>query len=305
MVLARTPRRFNGAALSVVALLAVGQPMQADDVVGHLDQAAPNQHLIDGPQGTLSAQVAGTGAGLPIVFVHGDSSRAAQWDNVQSRLAPGHRTLAVDLRGHGASEPARDGDYGYAGRAEDVLAAADADAEGLDRFILVAHSGGAGVALELGAGHPERVAGLLMVDPATDPRVLPPEVHEGFVADLASPDSLDVQQAYFTSLAGPNAAVRERILHDAEAVDPAARLGVGEALADWDPEVALDAFPAPMRIVATKTNDGPAALWHLRPSISHVVVGGTGHWLQLEKPDLVADEVERFAAALVAEATTP
>jgi pimeloyl-ACP methyl ester carboxylesterase len=175
----------------------------------------------------------------------------------------------------------------------------------LDRFVLVAHSGGVGVALALGAEHPERVAGLLMVDPATDPRALPPEVREGFVADLAGPGSLDAQKAYFASLAGPDAAVRERVLSNVEAVAPAARLGVGEALAEWDPEPALDAFPAPMRIVATEVTDGPTALWHLRPSIPHVVVGGTGHWLQIERPDLVADEVERFAAALARETTSP
>ena len=303
MASARTSRLLRGAGLGVVTLLAVGQPMQAEDVAGRPDQAALSQHLIDGPQGTLAVQVGGTGAGLPILLVHGDSSRAAQWEGVQSLLASDRKTLAVDLRGHGGSEPARNGDYGYDGRAEDVLAAADA--EGLDRFVLVAHSGGAGVALALGARHPERVAGLLMVDPATDPRALPAEVRAGFVADLAGPGSLDAQQAYFASLAGADAAVREQVLADAAVVDPAARLGVGEALADWNPEPALDAFPAPMRIVATDVTDGPAALWQLRPSIPHVVVSGTGHWLQIERPDLVADEVERFVAVLGDEGATP
>ncbi len=60
-----------------------------------------------------------------------------------------------------------------------------------------------------------------------------------------------------------------------------------------------------MGIVATEVTDGPAAVWHLRPFIPHVVVGGTGHWLRIESPDLVADEVERFVTDLAGEATTP
>ena len=79
-------------------------------------------------------------------------------------------------------DPAANGDYSFDGRAEDV--AAIADAFHLERFVIVAHSGGAGVALAYAAGNADRVAGILMVDPATNPRALPQEIRDRFVSIL-------------------------------------------------------------------------------------------------------------------------
>src|SRR4051794_19303207 len=50
-------------------------------------EAFPNRkekvmtHLIEGPQGRLSV-TRRKGVGLPVLFLHGDSSRASQWDAV-------------------------------------------------------------------------------------------------------------------------------------------------------------------------------------------------------------------------------
>ena len=39
----------------------------------------------------------------PIVFVHGFACSHTDWDAQIAYLAPYHQTIAVDLRGHGAS----------------------------------------------------------------------------------------------------------------------------------------------------------------------------------------------------------
>src|ERR1700760_4094411 len=39
----------------------------------------------------------------PIVFVHGFACAHTDWDEQVAYLAPYHQTIAVDLRGHGAS----------------------------------------------------------------------------------------------------------------------------------------------------------------------------------------------------------
>jgi len=39
----------------------------------------------------------------PIVFVHGFACAHTDWDTQVAHLAPYHQTIAVDLRGHGAS----------------------------------------------------------------------------------------------------------------------------------------------------------------------------------------------------------
>lgn len=262
---------------------------------------------LDGPRSRLSLVRTASSSGLLVVLIHGDSGCASQWAEVQSCLAPHRPTLALDLRGHGASGPASDGDYSYAGRADDVVAAADAC--GLGRFLLVAHSGGAGVALAVGAACPGRVAGLLMIDPATDPAVLPREVRDRFLADLTGPHGLDALKAYYASIAGTDPSLRDRVLRDAEAVHPDARLGTARALAAWDPKAALAAAPVPIRIVATGITDGPAALWRLPGDLPldlpTEVIPGTGHWLQIERPDLVSERVEDFAAEMESAAPGP
>ena len=253
---------------------------------------------IAGPQGRLATYDLKAGNGLPILFAHGDCSRASTWNRVMQLTVDGREVVAFDFRGHGASAPAADADYGYDGRAADIGAVADAFA--LKRFVLVAHSGGSGAALAYAAGHADRVAGILLVDPATDPRALPKEFRDGFVRDLAGPNGGDVLSAYYTSIAGSNADVRKQVLADAALVDPAARAGVGKALAEWDPEPTLDAYHGPVFVLATEANDNAAALFRLRSGIGHQIVAGSGHWVMLDKPEAVAEAVNIFVSSIEA-----
>jgi pimeloyl-ACP methyl ester carboxylesterase len=251
---------------------------------------------VQGSQGKLATFSAGDGAGLTVVLLHADSGNSEQWLELQQQLGAERRVVALDFRGHGASEPAANDDYGYAGRAEDL--ARVADALDLGRFALVAHSGGAAVALEYALAHPERVAGLLLVDPPADPRALPRSVKEAMLKDLAGPNSLEVQKAFYASLAGGSASIRERVLRDCERVHARARLGVARALAQWNPEPTLNTWRGPLRILATANNDGGHALSNLRPDVEREIVPDVGHWLQLERPQLVLDGVRAFVAEL-------
>jgi pimeloyl-ACP methyl ester carboxylesterase len=258
--------------------------------------AAIESRGIPGPQGQLATFAAGAGAGLPVVLLHADSGNSGQWRELHEQLARERRVLALDFRGHGQSDPAANDDYGYRGRAEDLTCAVDTLDVG--RSALVAHSGGAAVALEYALEHPERVAGLLLIDPPSDPRALPRSVKDRMLKDLAGPGSLDVQKAFYASMAGKDAALRERVLGDCERVGARARLGVARALAQWNPEPTLNTWRGPLRIVASAHNDDGHALYNLRPDVERQIVADAGHWLQLEKPELVLREVQSFVAEL-------
>lgn len=258
--------------------------------------ASIESSVIRGPQGKLATFAAGAGAGLPVILLHADSGSSAQWRELHEQLAQERRVVALDFRGHGESEPAANDDYGYPGRAEDLASVADALDVG--RFALVAHSGGAAVALEYALAHPERVAGLLLIDPPSDPRALPRSVKDKMLKDLAGPSSLKVQKAFYASMAGTDASVRERVLGDCERVGPRARLGVARALAQWNPEPTLNTWRGPLRIVASAHNDDGHALYNLRPDVEREIVADAGHWLQLEKPELVLRAVRSFVTEL-------
>jgi pimeloyl-ACP methyl ester carboxylesterase len=259
-------------------------------------EVSMSSRQIQGPQGSLAIHHSGAGTGTPVVFLHADAGRSAQWSETMARIGATRPVAALDFRGHGESAPARDGNYSYAARATDVAALADAIS--WKRFAIVAHSGGSAVALEYAAKHPDRVAGILMVDPPTDPRKMPPAVREKFVADMAGPNNLEALRAFYTGIAGPNEATKARVLADVDKVAPTARSGIANALAEWNPEGALGAYHGPMLVLASPPNDTPAALYRLRTDIPHRIVTDTGHWLQLDQPRIVENAITEFVASL-------
>jgi len=104
------------------------------------------------------------GSGQTVVLLHGLASNARIWDGVASRLAgAGLRVVALDQRGHGASEQPSSG-YDFATIGRD-LSAALADL-GIERPVLAGHSWGANVALQFAADRPGALAGLALVDGA-------------------------------------------------------------------------------------------------------------------------------------------
>ena len=101
------------------------------------------------------------GPGRPVVLLHGVASTSRWWLLVGPLLSRRFRVLALDQRGHGESE-APDGGYDFPMVVGDL--AAFIDALGLERPLIVGHSWGGNVAMEYAATHPERPAGLVLVD---------------------------------------------------------------------------------------------------------------------------------------------
>ena len=99
---------------------------------------------------TIAHQV--TGDGPPLVLLHGITESSRAWDPVLEHLTGQRQVVAVDLRGHGGSDPGADHDL--EGMADDV--AAVIDHLGIDAPDVVGHSLGGIVAAVLGARHPVR-----------------------------------------------------------------------------------------------------------------------------------------------------
>lgn len=102
------------------------------------------------------------GAGEPVLLVHGLPTNGLLWKEVAPALAERARVIVPDLLGFGASDrPAGlpvslDAHAGYLLRVLDSL--------GVGRATVVGHDIGGGVAQILAVRHPERVAGLGLID---------------------------------------------------------------------------------------------------------------------------------------------
>src|SRR2546425_5902933 len=110
-------------------------------------------------------EVRSTGTGPPVILLHGFTGRGASWSAQLPSLARGHRTIVVDLLGHGRSDaPADPARYAVACQAQDVAAIlARLDALPAD---VIGYSMGARIALRLAADHPAAVGRLVLESPS-------------------------------------------------------------------------------------------------------------------------------------------
>jgi pimeloyl-ACP methyl ester carboxylesterase len=100
--------------------------------------------------------------GVPLLLLHGFGNEAHLWDDYAPSVAPYYRVLALDLRGHGDSGWDPGGRYGTGAMVSD-LEALTAEL-GIGRLVLVGFSMGGRVATAFAGRHPERLAGLVLVD---------------------------------------------------------------------------------------------------------------------------------------------
>lgn len=235
-------------------------------------------------------------AGPPVLFVHGLAGNGGHWsaqlDHLRRR---GRRALALDLRGHGASEPAEDGDYSIEALAADL--AAVADQTGLRRFVLAAHSLGALVAIEYAGRHPDRVVALLLVDPNGDSTLLPSGAMDSFLASVRADPHGELASYYRQILINAEPAAARWVLEDVGETAPEAIAAALEATLRYSPLTALDAYPGPKLAVISDINDHPISLHKLRPALPVRWIPHTGHWLMMDKPQELNQVMDELLAA--------
>lgn len=117
----------------------------------------------------VNLAVEDSGQGTPVVLLHGlTATRRYVVMGSRALERSGHRVIAYDARGHGASSPAPDP---AAYRYEDLVLDLEAvlDALELPRAVLAGASMGAHTLLAFALAHPERVAGMVLITPAYEP----------------------------------------------------------------------------------------------------------------------------------------
>jgi pimeloyl-ACP methyl ester carboxylesterase len=124
----------------------------------------PTHHLP--PPSSLRLSWSEQGSGPAVVLLHSSLGSKSQWRGLAERLARTHRTLAIDLLGYGDAPAPGDYDgFSLDVEVQRVLALVAQRLRPGERFQLVGHSYGGGVALRLAQTVPQRVASLALFEP--------------------------------------------------------------------------------------------------------------------------------------------
>ncbi len=233
---------------------------------------------IPGPSGKLYVDDGGKD-GVPVVFIHSFAGDTTHWTAQLNHLRKTRRAIALDLRGHGQSQPPANGDYSIDGLKADVTAVADTLK--LERFVLVGHSMGGPTAIAYAAANPSKVAGLILVASAAK---TPPEMAKE-VIDSLEKDYSKVYNGYASDLVkGAQPEVVAKVRKGMLAVDQKTAMTIIKVLFAHDPLPGLKQYPGPKLAITTTTGDTPMDL-HNQADLPHETVKDSSHWPQMDKPE--------------------
>lgn len=241
-------------------------------------------------QGEQAAQPA-------VIFVHGAAGMHRHWLSQVHALRNTARAVAVDLPGHGKSDPPGRSTVGdYADVIVRVL-----DALGFDRAVIVGHSMGGAIAQTLALAHADRVAGLGLVGTGARLRVLP-QILDGVItpSEFEKTCQLVVANSFATPL-DPD--MRRRAEEEFRACPPQVTHDDFGACNAFDVMSCLAEIHAPTLVVCG-TEDRMTPLKYSEflaakiPAARLVVVPGGGHNVMIEKADEVNGALLDFLTKL-------
>ncbi len=246
-----------------------------------------------------------------MVLLHGLRGHAHSWDDFSGAVCQQYHVLALDQRGRGLSDWAKDGDYSTGAYVADL--AAFCDALGLDSPVLVGHSMGGRNVISFAARYPQGAKKLVIVDMGPD---LDPKGQERIRRELsAAPDVFDSSEAAVEYMSRQNrfasdTVLRRRLLHVTKELsngktgwryDPAIQMPWQQAAAppleDLWPQVRSISCPA-LVVRGAETDilplDGARKMVEAMPDGRLVEVQRAGHMVFEDNPDGFLEAVSGF-----------
>ena len=244
----------------------------------------------------------------PLVLINGWTGDHGIFMPQIAHFSASRRVVAVNLRGHGASDAAEQ-EYTMAGLAEDI--AWQCNVLGLEKPVVIGHSLGGAIALELCGRYPDLASGMVMIDSIV---MSPPSLREApalreLLDGIAGPEYLAVSRASAWNIGCDfDTPARRREIYEEYILPPCettpqhvAYSTLKNAVLNYDPAPAATACKIPMAYISA---DVPLVqmsrdLNRLRQLCPQLVTAKTllaGHFSTIEVSEQVNAMLDRFLA---------
>ncbi|TMG38211.1 MAG: alpha/beta fold hydrolase [Chloroflexi bacterium] len=252
------------------------------------------------------------GQGPPVVLIHGIPSSSYLWRDLIDPLAEHFDVLAPDLVGYGDSDKRLDADLSVAAQARYLVAFMES--LGVHRAAVIGHDIGGGIAQLIAVDAPGRVAKLVLIDSIVDNAWPIPEIarlkepawdqimvgldlraglRKGLEAGITTPDRVtdelvDEWVRPFNDVAGRRAYLRAaRALNNRDLVSRSRH---------------IDELDIPTLVLWGANDRFLEPRWgeHLKGKLRNAklqVIDPGGHFLPLDRPDVVSAAVTEFLTA--------
>jgi pyruvate dehydrogenase E2 component (dihydrolipoamide acetyltransferase) len=261
--------------------------------------------LADGRE--LNVLLAGGGPGAPLIFLHGLGGSQSTWQVVLGELVDGHRVAAIDLPGHGTSDRREGADYTVAGLASAI--AEVIEQLKLHQPIVIGHSLGGAVAMNVATTSPSLISGLVLIDSAG----LGPEISADLLRLMSSAPGAETARGLLELFYEDHKLVVDRGVQEMAQTQLAegawaAQRAVSDAAFGGGSQTGatradLGAIRVPVQLIwgeLDRVIPSEHALAALRaiPDVSLAIMVGVGHVPQVEAAQRTATLIKRFARSL-------
>lgn len=237
-----------------------------------------------------------SGSGSPaFVFVPGWCCDHTLFEPQVVHFGASSSVTSYDPRGCGRSD--HGDDYDIVTLADDLAWLCDELA--LERPVIVGHSLGGVIGLELAARHRSLPGAVIAVDPGPfDPLPAFREGISGLIVRLVDPSADDPRPDFVRGLFLPGDDLERARRVEETMCTPTREVAAAmlESYLRWDGIAALSRCDVPLLVVLARTggSNDPARLVSLKPDIQIGVTVGAGHFIQLDADEQLTPMIERF-----------
>ncbi len=229
---------------------------------------------------------------LGVVLLAGLAGSTAEFDAQKDHFA-GDRTVIT-------IEPPTSGDTSLAGQSQRALTLIDQ--HGVERAVIIGHSAGGILALELARSHPQRIAGVVLLDA---PVLVPTPVRTVAVLIrglLRTPLARPVLRWFFNATFRPADApeFRTQVLARLDATPTVVARRSIDITFGYNSTAALESLSVPALVVKANV---PTRLDRLPDGVESAEIRDVGHWVHVHSPDALNSLLDRFLNKVEARST--